>query len=75
MASFLKQIHGSSTFDFEDFARVLLDLVLPEFLQIRREKFEFWEKSFGNLVPHDEMTLWLNFHVIWWAKTQDWVLD
>ena len=51
---------------------VLLDLVLPEFHQIRREKFEFWEKSFGNLVPHDEMTLWLNFHVIWWARTQDW---
>ena len=68
MASFLKQILGSSTFDFEDFARVLLDQVLPEFLQIRREK------SFGNIVPHDEMTLWLNFHVIWWAKTQDWVL-
>ena len=64
MASFLKQIHGSSTFDFEDFTRVLLDLVLPEFLQIRREKFEFWEKSFGNLIPHNEITLWLNFHVI-----------
>ena len=75
MASFLKQILGSSTFDFEDFGRVLLDLVLPEFLQIRKEKFEFWEKSFGNIVPHDEMTLWLNFHVIWWVKTQDWVLD
>ena len=75
MASFFKQIHGSSMFDFEDSARVLHDLVVPEFLQIRREKFEFLEKSFGNLVTHDEMTLWLNFHVIWWAKTQDWVLD
>ena len=75
MSSFLKQIHGSSTFDFEDFARFLLDLVLPEFIQILRENFEFWEKPFGNLVPHDKMTLWLNFHVIWWVKTQDWVLD
>ena len=34
MASFLKHILGSSTFDFEDFARVRFDLVLPEFLQI-----------------------------------------
>ena len=75
MASFLKQIHGSSTFDFKDFARFLLNLVLPEFLQIRSEKFEFWEKSFRNLVPHDEMILWLNFRVIGWVKTHDWVLD
>ena len=48
VASFLKQIYGSSMFDFMDFAQFLHDLDLPEFLQIRKEKFEFWEKSFGS---------------------------